>query len=174
MSGNYIEELISEYYKLRGYFVMNNYWFQFQSERQRTVKGKIQKYLARSWTDIDVIAINSKELLLIQVKTSINRENIIDGIKKFFKRVDAYLETGLARDNESDIKWWTNGRKIKKMVIFEHCANKYRLILEEAGIEAKNVSEFIDEIIEYVKDNKGVKEDSPMIRFLHYIYKLKK
>jgi len=169
MSGNYVEELVSEYYKIHGYFVMNNYWFPFTSERERTVNGKKQKYSAQSWTDIDIVAINAKELLLIQTKATINSKNVAYNIIAFFRRVDDFLAKGLALDQKSEIKWWKKKRTIKRIVIYEAGIPSYNRIVENAGIEAIDFKEILEGIIKYISKKKGVKEENPIMRLITYL-----
>ncbi len=169
MSRNYVEELVSEYYKIHGYFVMNNYWFPFTSERKRIVKGKKQKFTAQSWTDIDIVAINSKELLLIQTKAIINTKKVAENIIKFFRRVDAFLAKGLALDQKSEIKWWKKKRTIKRIVIYETGIPSYNRIVENAGIKTIDFKEILEDIIKYISKKKGVKEGNPIMRLITYL-----
>ena len=80
MAENFIEDLMYEYYKMKGYFVMQNYWFDFNTPRERTQKDKKQVYSAKSWSDIDIIAINEKEMNIVQVKSIINDEKAAENI----------------------------------------------------------------------------------------------
>jgi len=54
---NFVEELVAEYFKIKGYFIMTNYWFPIISQRNRIWRGKEQTFIAQSWSDIDVIAM---------------------------------------------------------------------------------------------------------------------
>ena len=173
MPRNYVEELVSEYYKIHGYFVMNNYWFPFTSERKRTVKGKKQKFKAQSWTDLDVVAINAEELILIQTKAIINTKDVANNIITFFGRVDKFLQDGKAPDQKSDISWWKHKRKIRKLVVYESCIPSYNYIVEKAGIETVDFKKILEDIVNYIKIKKGEKEENPTMRLLTYLSRKK-
>ena len=165
---NFIEELIAEYYKTKGYFVSTNYWIPFISERNRVQKGKEHNYTAQSWTDIDILASNKNELLLIQVKSLVNQKDIADKIILHFERIEQFLERGVALDGESKIDWWTKNLKVRKIVIYENYSPpSYLKILNEKGIETTYFEDRLIELINYVKQKKGVKEENVLMRFLH-------
>jgi hypothetical protein len=168
---NFIEELVSEYYKTKGYFVTTNYWLPFQTERKRIQNGAKQKYTAQSWTDIDVMAMNNKELLLIQVKSLINQKLIAEKINLHFERVEQYLDAGIAPDGKSKIDWWKSKRKIKKIVIYEDKMTppSYLKIIKDGGIETKFFGDYFNELIDYVQTKKGVKEETSVMRLMHYL-----
>ena len=83
---NFVEQLVAEYYKTKGYMVTTNYWFPYQSIRKRNQNGVNQTYEAQSWTDIDVLARNDEELIIVQVKAIINRKNVSEGIINYFSK----------------------------------------------------------------------------------------
>lgn len=170
--GNYIEELVGEYYKMKGYFVMTNYWIPFNTNRARESKGKQQEYSAQSWTDIDVLAKNEKELLIIQVKTTINTKETPGKIKVFFKRVEDFLKISkLAPCGENGIYWSSENCIIKKIIVYEYknSPKSYLKILTDEGIEAKYFGDLLKEIIKYIEDKKGLKEGNSTMRFLHFL-----
>jgi hypothetical protein len=153
---NFVEELIAELYQSKGYFVTKNFWVPFVSNRKRTQKGKDQEYDAQSWTDIDILARKEDELAIIQVKAIINDKKVAEKIKLYFKRVDDFLNKGLAPDGVTDIKWWTKGVKIKRIVIYEWYSPKsYLKILEDEGIEVSSFRKYFNELYDYVQKKKG-------------------
>ena len=168
---NFVEELIAELYQSKGYFVTKNFWVPFMSTRNRNQKGKNQSYEAQSWTDIDVLAKNDKELLIIQVKAIINDKKVAEKIKIYFNRVDAFLKRGIAPDEKTDIKWWTKNVKIRKIVIYEWESSPKAYIeeIKKDGIEVYPFREYFDNLIEYVKNKKGVKEENAALRLLHFL-----
>lgn len=170
---NFIEQLIAEYYRSKGYFVTTNHWFSFEHLRSRTRKtGEVQEYDARGWSDIDVLALSEKELLIIQVKAVINTEQVPDQIVNFFDRVSSYLNEGTGPNGESDITWWTKGRKVTRMVIYEYNAAKsYIHNIEANGILVKLFTDFFEDILTYIKDKKGTKEQSSLLRLVHFMQK---
>lgn len=172
MAQNFIEDLLCEYFQARGYLVMKNVWFSFKSERKRRVKNKIQTYTARSWSDIDILARNDTELLIIQVKAIINSAKTVDLIKTFFPRARKYIKKGIALDGISDIGWWHNNLKIKKIVVYEsYSPPGYISKVQRAGITVNSFDDYFSEIVEYVKEREGVKEENASVRLLHYLSK---
>lgn len=168
---NFVEELVGEYYKTKGYFVTTNYWLPFKTVRNRTQKGKEQNYAAQSWTDIDVLAKNNKELLIIQVKATINQKKIAEKINLYFERVESFLQEGIAPDGKTKIDWWTKKIKIKKIVVYEdkYSPPSYKKILTDNGIETIYFGNYLKDIIAYVQRKKGVKEENSVMRLLHFL-----
>lgn len=168
---NFVEELVAEYYRTKGYLVMTNYWIPFKTLRKRTVKGKRQQYLAQSWTDIDILARNENELILIQVKAIVNRVKVAEGVIQFFNRVADFLDKGNGLDAEADIKWWSNGVKVQRIVVYEWetSAKSYLNRIREAGISVKPFREYYDELTKYVSNKEGVKEENAVLRLMHFI-----
>ena len=168
---NFVEELVAEHYRTQGYLVMTNYWIPYSFQRNRTQKGKEQNYMAQSWTDIDILARNDKELLIIQVKAIINQMKVVDKIKEFFDQVDNFIEKGVASDGVSDIKWWKRV-PIKKIVVYEwenSPASYINEIEKDKNITVTPFREYYDKLTDYVKGKKGVKEENAVLRLLHFI-----
>lgn len=105
MAGNFVEELVAEFYKFKGFFVCQNVWFPFQTERTRKRGEKDEEYTARSWSDIDVLAMNASELNLVQIKSIINHESVVDRIITFFNRTEDFLKKGKSLDGNHSIAW---------------------------------------------------------------------
>lgn len=172
---NFIEQLVCEYYKTKGYLVFTNLWIPFDSERERTRQNSSQRYIAQSWTDVDVIARNNEEIKLIQVKATINAEKVAEKIVTHFNRVDDYIRKGLAPDGKSDISWWIKGVKVSKIVIFEDKGSPklYLEIMHKHGIETLCFDEVFKLIYDYVEQKRGFKEQTAVMRLLNYLIKNK-
>ncbi len=168
---NFVEELIADLFQAKGYFVTKNYWIPFSTLRKRTQGGRKQKYESQSWTDIDVFARNEKELVIIQVKAIINDKKLVGKIKTFFKRIDDFIEQGKAPDGRSDIKWWKKGVKVRKLVIYEweNSPKLYINSIRKAGIEVEPFRKYFKELIDYVENKKGVKEENAALRLFHFL-----
>jgi hypothetical protein len=168
---NFVEELIADFFQAKGYFVTKNYWIPFNTKRERTQRGQKQKYESQSWTDIDVLARNDKELVIIQVKAIINDKKLVDKIIKFFKRVDDYLKKEVAPDGKSSIKWWRGNVKVRKLVIYEweNSPKSYIQQIKKKGIEVEPFRKYFDELIDYINNKKGVKEENAALRLLHFL-----
>lgn len=173
---NFVEELVAEYYKARGYLVSTNYWIPFNMPRRRVQRQMSQSYSAQSWTDIDVLARNSKELLIVQVKSSVNQAGAAEKIITYFERVDEFLMAGVSTDGYSNIEWWTKGVNVRRIVVYEDkwAPRAYLAILHNDGIETKFFGDYLDDIITYVQGRKGVKEQNAAMRLLHFCHKHKK
>ncbi|MBM3171921.1 MAG: hypothetical protein FJZ75_09975 [Bacteroidetes bacterium] len=168
---NFIEEIIGEYYKMRGYIVTTNYWIPFTSKRERKRKNEKEEYFAQSWTDIDVLARNKKELLLIQVKAGINTKEVASKVNEHFNRVELFLNKGLAPDGKSSIDWWSKSCTVKRIVVYEdrYSPPSYLKIIQSKGSETILFDTYLKEIIEYIDAKHGVKESSAGMRLLHYL-----
>jgi hypothetical protein len=170
MAENFVEELIAELLQTKGYLVARNYWFPITFKRYRTQKGKKQEYEAQSWSDIDILARNESELLIIQVKSIINKRDIVESVKTFFDRVIDYLNNGIAADDKSSISWWSKDVDIRKIVIHEWGSPPaYIEAIRELGIEVYPFRKCFDELREYIKTKKGVKEEKAVLRLLHFL-----
>jgi len=170
MAENFIEDLMYEYYKMQGYFVMQNYWFDFCSIRKRKQRGKLQEYKAKSWSDIDILAINDSELNVIQVKAIINDKKTSEDILEYFDRVKEYLGKNIALDNKSSIAWWTKNRKIRYIVVYEYYSPpSYIEILKEKGIEVIEFKDKYKDIKDYIDNKIGSKEEKSIVRFMHFL-----
>lgn len=160
---NFVEELVSEYYRTKGYFVMTNYWFPTVGKRKRTQRGKRQSFDAQSWSDLDVTAINDKELVLIQVKAIVNEMKVANKIIDYFDKVDSFLKSG-------NVKWWKHKKRIKKMLVYENYSiPKYTNKISEQGIEVVKFRKFYEELLQHIQKKKGSKEENPIMRFIYYL-----
>ncbi len=170
MSANFVEELVSEYYRLKEYLVMTNYWFPIQTTRKRNQRGAAQEYSARSWSDIDVLAVGHEEVLLVQVKAIVNQLETSEKIKGFFVRAEEFIQSGQAPDGASSIAWWQTERTVKKVLVYEYYSPpSYLDQLRNAGIEVREFSSFFDEIVKYIGEKSGVKEESALMRMIHFL-----
>jgi hypothetical protein len=170
MSANFVEELVAEYYRIKGYMIAPNYWFPVETTRYRTQRGMQQEYTARSWSDIDVLAIGEKEILLIQIKCIVNENKTVKKIETFFENAMAFIESGLAPDNESSIQWWRKGKKIRKILVYEFSSTpSYIELLKGSGIETYLFGDYFDGLVEYVENRSGFKEENALLRMIHFL-----
>lgn len=171
---NFVEQLVAEHFKSKGYLVLSNYWFPIQSVRTRIQQKKEQVYNSQSWTDIDVLARNANELLVIQVKAIINQENTSKKIIDFYKNVNDFLKIGKSLDGSSDISWWSSNVNVKHLVVYENYSPPtYLDKLRDNGIDVIQFSEIFKELLEYLKEREGVKEQNATMRFIHFLMKYK-
>jgi hypothetical protein len=167
---NFVEQLVAEYYRTKGYLVSSNYWIPFESKRYRKQNGKEQEYIAQSWTDIDVLARNDNELLIIQVKAIINQKSVSENIINYFTRVKAFLEKGVAIDGTSDISWWQKDVEVKNIVVYEYYSPpSYIELLTKRNIKTIKFSDIFKKLLDYASRKKGVKEENASMRFLEFL-----
>ena len=167
MSANYIEELVGEYYRAKDYLVQTNYWFPSEKTHRRQGQNGIQEYSARSWSDIDVLAVGKDEVLVIQVKAIINESKMADKIIEYFKKTKEFLEND---NNSISDKWWLKGRKVKNVVIYEfYSPPKYIEKLTNEEIEVHLFSECFKEIVKLIEEKKGFKEENALMRMIHFL-----
>lgn len=165
------ESLVEIYYQLKGYITISNKWFWvFES-------GKKQ----RGYQDIDILAINDSKTLIISVTTSLNdkirfgrngklKENMLEGLCRYFKRVETYLE------KVREYRWLTkNGREIKRIVAYayggynkEEKMEEINKELKKRGIELISSKEIIKYLREEIKDirSKGLKTNNQLIKLI--------
>jgi len=43
--------------------------------------------------------------------------------------------------------------------------------LEKNGIEPRDFNEFLGDLIKYIKEKKGIKEENPTMRLLHFLHR---
>ena len=110
------EEVVELYYQSKGYITSSNKWF-------------------ASKKDLDVLAINQHETLLISVKTKFREHKNIDELKEYF----SFVENELVHINE--YKWLIdrNTRKIKHILAYiqssENILNKLPKDVETVDIK---------------------------------------
>lgn len=169
---NFVEQLVAEYYKTKGYFVMTNYWLPFKLTIKSQHKGKNHEYESQSWTDIDIVARNNEELLLIQVKTIVNTKYVAERIITYFQRIKDFLDAKVSLDGTSDISWWNQGVTTRFQMVYDYySAPSYLKLLYDESIEVIKFSDLFKEILSYVEQKAGVKEQNASMRFLHFLLK---
>lgn len=104
------EGLVETYYQIKGYITSSNKWFWYWPQ-----EGKQRLYM-----DIDVLAINSTETVIVSVSGSLdkkigfdrNKQLKDDMIKNLFVRELAYIK------NVPQYQWLTKNRTVKKVIAF--------------------------------------------------------
>ncbi|MGD0649895.1 MAG: hypothetical protein ABSA97_01925 [Verrucomicrobiia bacterium] len=119
--------------------------------------------------------MNEDELHLVQIKAIINNEGVVDKIITFFKRTDAFLEKGRSLDRIHSIVWWASGRNTIRIVIYEseNSPPKYLERLKRNKIQVIPFRDILNEIVKYISQKDGVKEDNPVMRFMHFLHEYK-
>lgn len=131
---NSFETLVAVYYQLKGYITSSNKWFWTWEE------GKRQ----RAYQDIDVLAVNGTETIIVSVTGSLDDKISSPGdhhlsadrlgrLQFFFDKAVSYLES------VPQYSWMVgNERQIRKVLVFggsDQSAAKFLDPLSEHGIE---------------------------------------
>lgn len=68
------------------------------------------------------------------------------------------------------------GRTIKRIVVYEseNSPPKYVNRLRQSHIEAIPFKDIYDQMVDYIHRREGVKEDNPVMRFMHFLHEYKK
>ena len=170
------ESLVEMYYQLKGYITSTNKWFWvWESNKQQ-----------RGYQDIDALAINRNETLIISVTTNLDdkvrfdrngqvKTNMLNKTEEYFKRVVAYLE------NINEYKWIVgNGRKVRMVIAYVHGYRKdsKKMIeienkLKTMGIELLSAEEIIGFVKDQIKaiEEDGLKTNNPLVKLIQLLDK---
>ena len=150
-----VEDFVEAYFILKNYLVLRNVPFR---PRKR-------------WKDVDVLALNDKKLYIVECKRGAvaSPSKIIEHLfsaEKFLRTTSPYREIIEKL-----------GLVIKKMYVAEYI-RKEKEAIKNAGIEVKNVSEIVREIVKIVGENVSKKKiegayPNPLIRYTVLLYKTK-
>jgi len=167
------EGIVELYYEIKGYITSSGKWFWKKSD------GKYQG----GYQDIDVLAINGKETIIVSVssnfddklnfsKGKINETKLIKTLDHF-NRIEEYLNA------TNEYKWLMEGsRKIKRVLAVINAPKgyeKYSLIPETKEIEIVQVKEMITVINNYLEKYKkqqnenGLKTQNQTFRILQIL-----
>ncbi|MBC8525443.1 MAG: hypothetical protein H8D22_01030 [Candidatus Cloacimonetes bacterium] len=153
----YVEELASRYFEKKGYLVFPNIRFQLKKEwTHKKVAG---------WSDIDMIALSIKELIIVQCKSFIGTkksDEISNDILNWFNYTELFLE------EDAIWKKWLKGRRIKKYLIIDYTVKKAESILRKNEIMIFYYSDLLKELLKILKSGEARKgkEDDAIIRLL--------
>lgn len=157
MSLGYVEELALRYFEKKGYVTASNIRFQLD-------KRKTRKKVA-GWSDIDLLAVNPDEIVIIQCKSFLGTgpaDKIAKSLIAWFGSALEFLK------KDSDWSKWFNGRKVKKLLIVDWSVKKTENILKDDGIEIMYYDDMLKNLISILKsgDARKGKEDDAIIRLL--------
>ena len=165
------ESLVVMYYQMKGFITSSNKWFWiFESDKQQ-----------RGYQDIDVLAINETETLIISVTTNLDdkvrfgrdnklKEDMIENLNKYFDRVETYLK------NVKEYAWLVkNERKVQKIIAYAYGSYKekkknkeIKKELKKRGIElvsSKEIIKYIKNTIEKMQEN-GLKTNNHLVKMI--------
>ena len=161
------EGLVETYFQSKGYISSSNKWFWYWQE------GKQQ----RGYKDIDVLAINSKETVIIDVtgeltdKIGFDKNGNLksDNLDKLFYKEIKYLES------VHQYSWLLENRKIRKIIAYNHGKSlSERLTKNEeflkSGIELLSSDKMIEDLKEY-NQKKSLKTNNSIMKMIQFITK---
>ena len=156
MSKGYVEELALRYYQKKGYLVTQNIPFQLKkSETGKKVSG---------WTDIDLLAINQKEMLIIQCKSFLGTTKAEESSKALINWFEI-TKKFLSKDDQW--KAWVDKRIVKRVLVIDCRTPKTEKLLQDEGVDIVRYSEIVKELFrELADETKYVKEDDIILRFM--------
>jgi len=111
-----LEGIVELYFQICGYITSSGKWF-WVKEGKKKIRG---------YQDIDVLAINGHEIIIVSVTSNLDdklrcdREGninyeMLDKLGAYFRRVEMYLE------HVKEYKWLVgSGKKIRKVVAYNH------------------------------------------------------
>jgi hypothetical protein len=147
------EEIVELYYQCKGYITSSNKWVSL---------GKKKGY-----TDMDVLAVNGEETLIISVSTNLDDKNV-DCLDSYFK---ALLDS-FGRIEEFK---WLLGKEVKKVLaVFTYPDKKQEKIagrFRACGIELLYASQIFD----YFKKSLvpwrqiGLKTENPLVKMMQLV-----
>ncbi|MBX2932178.1 MAG: hypothetical protein KF781_09550 [Chitinophagaceae bacterium] len=164
------EGIVKIYYQIKGYITSTGKWFwKYETNKKQ-----------RGYQDIDLLAINNKQTVIVSVSTNLDdkinfqrngkfNKQKYQKLKDFFDRVVGYLES------TSDYKWLVQeNRKIKKIIAIVSSPSKSHLkkisqILQSDNIEVIDMNKMVEEIIEYLDENENLKIQDQTLRLLQIL-----
>jgi len=161
------EGIVELYYEIKGYITSSGKWFWKKSD------GRQQ----RGYQDIDVLAINGKETIIVSVSSNFDDKlnfskgelNHAKSLKtsEHFDRVFEFLK------ETPDYNWLTNNqRKIRKVIAVINAPQnmeKFKKHLESQEIEILRIDDIITEIVKYLDKPKGLKIQNQTLRLLQIL-----
>jgi len=164
------EGLVETYYQIKGYITSSNKWFWYwpQDKPQRI------------YMDIDVLAINSIETIIVNVSGSLDSKIRFDGngqlkddmLKNLFVRELKYMK------NVAQYQWLIKDRTVKKVIAFiwgnklkERLLNHSKFLKNEIKLLSSN--EILSEL-EKINLEKFQKSYNPYIKTIQLFIKRKK
>lgn len=126
---SYTEELVSEYYK----HITND-----TSHPKYVVSEKV-KYKGPKgigWSDIDVLAIGTDEICIVETKHYTYKQmkiNIVKKLQKSLAAAERYIKT----------QPYSHGKKLKKVFVATYVSNPIIIGLQQKGIEVHRLRELV-------------------------------
>lgn len=137
MALSYTEELVSEYYK----HVLDD-----KNKPKYVVSEKV-KYKGPKgigWSDIDVLAIGTDEIRVIETKHYTRKRKGVDMIKKLSKSLDAAKK-------HVKMQPYSKGKNIKKVFIGTYMSETIVKKLQQKGIETRYLGDIVKDFLRILR-----------------------
>lgn len=172
------EGIVELYYQINGYITSTGKWFYKWDKENKSQRG---------YQDIDVLAINSNETLIISVSSNFddkisfkrsgdfNHEQFNDLII-FYDRVEEYLK------NTQDYLWLAeksglNPREVKRVLAVINKPSQKQIgkldkVFEEKNIDIQiiGIDDMFESIYKYFNINKNIKTQNESFRLLQILF----
>jgi hypothetical protein len=159
------EAIVELYYQIKGYITSSGKWFWVWE------KGKRQ----RGYQDIDVLAVNEKEAVIVSVVAGLKAKVGKNFYKTrcFFERTEEYFK------NVSEYNWLVNSKRIKRIIAYEfgfrnkekkEAVQKQLLKVGIRTLEKKDIVQTINDYLESKRDH--LKIQNQILRILQVLNRL--
>lgn len=160
------EAIVELYYQVCGYITSSGKWFWVKEDEKKQ----------RGYQDIDVLAVNGDEVLIISVTSNLDdklrmnkdggiREDMLNKLISYFERVEGYF------DNVDQYNWLTD-KTIIKVVAYNHAVNNAETdiipVLEKNNIGTISAKVMLDKLVEYIRQP-NIKIQDQMLRTIQLL-----
>lgn len=162
------EAIVELYFQTKGYITSSGKWFWVWED------GKRQ----RGYQDIDVLAINATEVVIVSVTSNLDdklrkgrdgkiNNAMLQKTTSYFQRIEKYFQS------VQEYKWLSSEeRTIRKIVAYNHAfKNALNVIiptLQEYGIEVLSADKMLTALSEYIK-HPNIKIQNQMLRTIQLL-----
>lgn len=146
------EAIVELYYQSQGYITSSGKWFWVYDPDKKQ----------RGYQDIDVLAVNGEEVLIVSVTSNLDdkirlgrdskvRQEMLEKLKTYFERVRHYFNA------VEDYRWLVaDGMYVKNIIAYNHAFNNVSKVilpvLNENGIGTISAKEMLASLTRYIKE----------------------
>lgn len=142
------EALVELCYQAKGYITSSNKWIKY-SERG-------------GYTDIDVLAVNGEETVIVSVSTNLDDKKL-QRLDRYYKTVIGYL------NNCNEYQWLLKNKIRKVLAVFTYAAKRQDKIVERFHAHDIELL-YASQIFDYFRQNfitwreLGLKTENPLVK----------
>lgn len=165
-----LEALVAAYYQHKGYLTSSAKWFWVRDSTKQQ----------RGYQDIDVLAVNSQETVIVSVsgnlddKVRFDTKNVLQD-KLLAKQLEYFSRVELYLNNVEEYKWLVSGRSIKRVIAYasgKPLAIRLNndITWQARQIELRHVGEIIQELRDLLNDPEfRLKTNNQIVKLLQII-----